>query len=190
MFGQIAQYLIEVAAGFIVVLLLARLLMQGLRISLRNPFGEFVVAATHWLVAPMRRVIPPFGALDLATLCAAWLVQLAALWLLQSLGGAASAAGAGVAAAVLAALAALDLARYALYLLTFALVVQVVLSWINPYSPVAPAVDAVTRPLLRPIRRRLPPMGGIDLSPMILFVALQVLLIPLAHLRAQVGALA
>lgn len=187
MFRQIAQFLVEVVSGFFVFLLLARLALQWLRVPFRNPLGAFVIATTHWLVAPLRRFVPPLGALDLATLVAAMLAQMAALWALYALGGVAFASNPGLAAAVLAALAALDLVRYALYLLSFALIVQAVLSWVNPYSPVAPVFDALTRPFLRPLRRWLPPVAGIDLSPMLLIVMLQVLLIPLAHLRAAAG---
>ena len=71
----------------------------------------------------------------------------------------------------------------------FALIVQAVLSWVNPYSPVAPVFDALTRPFLRPIRRFVPPLGNVDLSPLVLIVALQVLLIPLAHLRGLAAGL-
>jgi YggT family protein len=62
-----------------------------------------------------------------------------------------------------------------------------VLSWVNPYSPVAPIVDAMTRPFLRPLRRFVPPLANVDLSPLVLLILLQVLLIPLAHLRALAG---
>jgi len=83
----------------------------------------------------------------------------------------------------------LDLARSTAYILVFALIVQAVLSWVNPYSPVAPLFDALTRPFLRPIRRFVPPLGNVDLTPLVLIVLLQVLLIPLAHLRGLAGGL-
>ena len=79
--------------------------------------------------------------------------------------------------------ALLDLLRFTLYILIFALIVQAVLSWVNPYSPVGPLFDALTQPFLRPIRRFVPPLGNVDLSPLVLIVLLQVLLIPLAELR-------
>ena len=65
---------------------------------------------------------------------------------------------------------------------------QAVLSWVNPHSPVGPLFDALTRPFLRPIRRFVPPLGNVDLSPLVLIVLLQVLLIPLAELRTWPGA--
>jgi YggT family protein len=66
-------------------------------------------------------------------------------------------------------------------------IVNVVLSWVNPYSPVAPVFDAMTRPFLRPIRRLVPPIANVDLSPLVLLIVLQILMIPLAHLRGLAG---
>jgi YggT family protein len=71
----------------------------------------------------------------------------------------------------------------------FAIIVQVVMSWVNPYHPFAAVFDAMTRRFLRPLRRVVPPIANVDLSPLVLIILLQVLLIPLAHLRAQLGAL-
>ena len=86
----------------------------------------------------------------------------------------------------IALLALIDLLRFAVYILVFALIVQAVLSWVNPYSPIGPLVDALTRPFLAPIRRILPAVGGIDLSPLVLLVLLQLIFIPLDHLQAAV----
>jgi YggT family protein len=88
--------------------------------------------------------------------------------------------GAEPALIFLAAFAALALLRYSLYILMFAVIVQVVFSWINPYAPMAPVFDAITRPFLRPIRRIVPPIGNVDLTPLVLIVLLQVALIALA----------
>ncbi|MEO8717095.1 MAG: YggT family protein, partial [Burkholderiales bacterium] len=81
---------------------------------------------------------------------------------------------------------AFDLVRYSLYILIFAVVVQAVLSWVNPGSPVQYLFDAMTRPFLRPIRRFVPLLGNIDLSPLVLLVILQIALIALVHLRTAV----
>lgn len=187
MLSQMAQLLVEVVAGFFVYLLLGRFLLQWLRVPFRNPVGEFVVALTNWIVRPARRVIPALGGLDLASLAAAWVVQLSALGVLYALRGWPFAAAPGAAAAILAAVSLVDLLRFSLYILTFALIVQAVLSWVNPYSPVGPVFDAMTRPFLRPVRRWLPPVANIDLSPLVVLVVLQLLLIPLAYLRALAG---
>jgi YggT family protein len=93
----------------------------------------------------------------------------------------------GAAIAVLFALALIDLVRFSIYILIFALIVQAVLSWTNPYSPIGSTFDAMVRPFLKPIRRFVPPISNIDLSPLVLLVLLQVVLIPLAYGRTLVA---
>ncbi|MGD9952787.1 MAG: YggT family protein [Burkholderiales bacterium] len=183
MLVQIGQFLVDVVGSFLVFCLLARFHFQWLRVPFRNPVGEFLIAVTNWIVLPARRLVPPAAGLDLATLVAAWLLQALALTLLFALAG-------GGASALVFAAAAFDLVRYSLYILVFAVIVMVVLSWVNPGSPVAYLFDAITRPFLRPIRRVVPLLGRVDLSPLVLLVLAQVALIVLAHLRtAAWGAL-
>lgn len=182
MFQQILHFLIETLAAFFVYLLLARFHFQWLRVPFRNQVGEFIVVTTNWIVQPARRLIPPIAGLDLATAVSAWLLQLVALVVLGALS---PRAGSGV--ATLALVALIDLLRFTLYILSFAVVVQAVLSWVNPYTPVGPVFDAVTRPFLRPVRRLLPPIANVDLSPLVLLILLQVLLIPIWYLRAMAG---
>lgn len=183
MFAQIGVFLVDAVASFFVFVLLARFHFQWLRAPFRNPIGEFVLATTSFMVLPVRRVIPGLAGLDLATLLLAWLVQGISLWIQREI------VGADVSAMALAAIAAVDLLRYSVYILVFAVIVQAVLSWVNPYTPVAPAFDIITRPFLRPLRRFIPPPGGVDLTPLILLVILQVLLFPIGALRAAAATL-
>ncbi len=179
MLVQIGQFLVDVVGSFFVFILLARFHFQWLRVPFRNPIGEFMIAVTNWIVLPARRVVPPLAGLDLATLLAAWLLQALALTLLVAMAG-----GAGSTLVFVAS--AFDLVRYSLYILVFAVVVQAVLTWVNPHSPVMYLFDAMTRTFLRPIRRVVPLLGSVDLSPLVLLVLLQVALIALAHLRTAV----
>lgn len=181
MLGQIAIFLVDTVVTFFVFLLLARFHFQWLRVPFRNPVGEFVVLATNWLVVPVRRLVPPMAGLDVPTLLLAWLLQAAGLWTQTAIAGAEP----GIAAII--AVAAVDLLRYSVYILVFAVIVQVVLSWINPHAPLAPIFESLTRPFLRPLRRFVPSVGSFDLTPLVLLVLLQVLLIPLSHLRAAAG---
>jgi YggT family protein len=176
--AQVAIFLVDTVAAFFVFLLLARFHFHWLRVPFRNPLGEFLLATTSWCVVPARRVIPALAGLDLSTLLLAWALQALGLWIRAAIVGAEP----GVAA--LAALAAVDLLRYSLYILVFAIILQVVFSWLNPYAPFAPMFDMVTRPFLRPLRRFVPPIGSIDLTPLVLLVIVQVLLILVGHLRA------
>jgi len=181
--AQIGVYLVEAVFGFFVFMLLARFHFQWLRVPFRNQIGEFVLATTSWLVVPVRRVVPGLAGLDLPTLLLAWLLQGLSLWIQAAI------FGAEPGALALAAVAAVDLLRYSLYILVFALIVQFILSWVNPYAPLAPVFDSAVRPFLRPIRRFIPPIANIDLSPAVLFILLQILLIPVGALRGAAAVL-
>jgi len=187
--SQIATLLVDVVTSFFIYLLLARFMFQWLRVPFRNVAGNFIIAATNWMVVPARRVIPSLFGLDLASLLLAWLIQGLALWAFYALAGASVASSFDIAAATLAVLALVDLLRFVLYVLIFVLIVLVVLSWVAPHSDMMPVCNAVLRPFLRPIRRVVPLLGNFDLSPLILIVILQVLLIPLAHLRGLAAGL-
>ncbi len=189
MLTDMASLVVEAVGSFFVFTLLIRFAFQWLRVPFHNPLGEFVVVVTAWMVTPARRLVPPLAGLDLATLLLAWLAQLVTLYAQYTIRGWEFGSAPGIALTGLALLALLDLVRYTLYILVFAVIVQVVLSWVNPHSPVAPIFDALTRPFLRPIRRFVPPIAQVDLSPLVLLVVLQVLLIPLAHLRVLAGGL-
>ena len=184
MLGQIAVFLIDTIVTFIVLLLLARFHFQWLRAPFHNPAGQFVLVSTSWLVMPVRRIVPGLAGLDLASLLLAWLAQAASLALQVAIMGGEPRPGA------ILAVAAVDLVRYSLYLLVFAVLVQAVMSWFQTYSPFAPALAALTRPFLRPLQRFIPPLGGFDLTPLVLLVLIQVILIVLGHVRtlaASVG---
>ena len=183
MFTQIGVFLVDTIVAFFVFMLLARFHFQWLRVPFRNPVGEFVLATTSWLVVPTRRVVPGLAGLDLPTLLLAWLLQALGLWAQAAM------LGAEPGALTVVAIALVDLLRYSLYILVFAVIVQALLSWINPYTPLAPVFDALTRPFLRPLRRFVPLAGNIDLTPLILLVALYVLLIMVNHLRIAAAAL-
>lgn len=186
MLAQILEFLVDTISGFLVFLLLARFHFQWLRVSFRTQFGEFILALTSWIVMPARRILPAIAGFDVPTLAVAWLVQTATLVIVYMLRGS-DFAVLLPSLGVLFALALVDLLRFSLYILIFALIVQAVLSWTSPHSPMGATFDAMVRPFLRPIRRMVPPISNIDLSPLVLLVIVQVLLIPLAYGRALVA---
>ena len=136
-----------------------------------------VFVLTDWLVLPLRRVVPAAGLWDLASLVGALLLELAQYALLWLLLG----ASAGVWAVPL--LAVFGLARQVLSGLIGLLLVFAVLSWVQPGSPVLHVLGRLCEPLLRPLRRFIPLVGGVDLSPLVVMVLLQVGLIVLGNLQ-------
>lgn len=174
-------FLIETAAGLFTVALLVRFLLQWARAAPRNPISDFVNALTNFAVRPARRVIPSLKGVDLATLVLAWLTQLIQLFIvLQLAGGARELFAPGIAALVV--LAAVLVLRLLLYMIIVIVIVQAVLSWVNPYSPLAPLLNTLSRPFLRPFQRRIPPVANVDLSPLFVIIVCQLVLILLSHL--------
>lgn len=185
MLAQLLYQVFDWLFGFFTMALLARFLMQWARAPFRNPLGQFVIAITDWAVKPARRLIPSALGWDLPSLLLAWLTQLVFHGLVFGLGGAAHLESGYLltASGWLALLGVLEVLRMLLYLLTGVILISALLSWVNPYAPLAPLFNAIARPFLSPIQRVIPPIGGIDLSPMVLLLALQILLNVLASLR-------
>ena len=180
MLYQIASFLLDVVGGLLTGACLLRLYMQWQRVPFSNPVGGLVFALTVWLIMPLRRVIPPVGRWDVSSLVAAVLLQLAQYFLLTLLLGAASAW------AWLPWLALFGLARVAVSGLIGLLIVYAVMSWVQARSPLSDVIARLCEPILRPFRRVIPLVGGIDLSPLAALVLLQVAMIVLGHLQASV----
>jgi YggT family protein len=177
---QIVSFLLDVAAGLLAGACLLRLYMQYQRIGFGNPVGRFVFAVTDWLVLPLRKILPAIRRVDTASLVAAFLIQLARfalLWLLLGMAGSAL-------ALPLAALFAL--LKLAVTALTVLVIVYAILSWVRADSPIVDVIDRLCAPLLRPFRRLIPLVGGIDLSPLAFLVLLQIVSIVLDNLQRSV----
>jgi len=177
---QIISFLLDVAAGLLGGACLLRLYMQHQRVPFGNPVGRFVFALTDWLILPLRKVLPSIRRWDTASLVAVYLIELAQFGLLWLLLGRASGA------ALLPALAFFGVLRLVISGLTGLVIVYAILSWVRVDSPIGDIIDRLCMPLLRPWRRLIPLVGGIDLSPLALLVALQVAAIALAALQAAV----
>jgi YggT family protein len=175
-------FLLETLAFFLVGSALLRAWMNQLRINMSVQPGRFVMALTHWLVGPVRKLLPrPLAqsAVDWGSLMAAILLALAygGLWMMLQM--ALSPAHVSPASATLAIpfLAGKLLVRVVLQGLMVLLLVYAVLSWVQPGSPLMGTLDRLCRPVLAPVRRFLPLVGGVDLSVLVLIVLLQVGLI-------------
>src|SRR5687767_3652045 len=178
-------FLVETAAGIFTVTLLLRFLLQWARAGQRNPISDFLGALTNWAVRPARRIIPGLWGLDMATLLLAWLTQFVEIFLVLQIRGYDLSLVGGSAIAGMALLALLALVRISLYILIVVLIIQAVLSWVNPYSPVAPMLNGLTRPFVRPFQRMIPPVANVDLSPLFVIIVCQLLLmLPVAYLES------
>ena len=173
---QALIFLVDAVVGFFCTLFLLRFLMQATRVSFAGQFGDFVVKLTNWAVKPLRRVIPGIGGMDWASLVAALALQILLSALVVGLAGPQLAADGGAMALMALWFAVRTLLRLAIYIVIGALVVQAVLSWINPHSPLAAPASQLTSPILDPIRRFVPLVSGIDLSPLVAILLLQAVL--------------
>lgn len=179
-------FLVETAFGLFVVALLLRFYLQWAQAPYRNPLSAFLQALTDFMVRPARRVVPGLWGLDIATLSLAWLLQLVEIVVVLQLRGYQMGPEAGLAIVGLLLLALVALVRIGLYIVIAAVIAQVVLSWMGTYSPLSPLVNSMTRPFLRVFQRRIPPIGNVDLSPLFLLVAIQLLLmLPVAWAEAS-----
>ncbi len=175
------QFVVQSLGNLFIFGLLLRFAMQLFRAPFGNPFGQFVVAFTDFLVRPLRHVIPGYKGLDFASLTAAWLVEYLVQILLLWAGGFPFRLAAGAALPALALLALVKLLELAIYLLIGVTVVRAVLSWVNPYSPLAPVIYALSEPILAPLRRIIPLVGNVDLTPLVVFFVGQLIILAPLH---------
>jgi YggT family protein len=181
-------FLVKTVLGLFTIALLLRFYIQWARAAYRNPLSEFLGALTDFIVRPARRVIPGLWGLDLSTLVIAWLVQFLELALVLQISGAPIGAGAGAIIAGLACLSIVAIFKLGLYIIIAVVVCQVVVSWVNPYTPIAPLLNSMTRPLLRPFQRLIPPIANVDLSPLVLIIVCQLLImLPITYLELAIA---
>ncbi|MFN6961921.1 MAG: YggT family protein [Rhodocyclaceae bacterium] len=181
MLTQIASLLLGTAASLLTLAFLTRLWMQWVRAPFRNPVGQFVVAFTNWAILPLRRIVPGLFGLDLASVLAAWLTQCVYFYVMASLSGVAILVLGGFFAIAWAATIALI--ELFIYLLIGIVIIAALLSWIAPHAPAAPLFHGLSAPLLNPVRRVVPVIGGLDFAPLVVVLLLQVVLIVLENLR-------
>jgi YggT family protein len=170
--SRILWLLIETLGSLLAVACVLRAYAHRVHLNPRNPISQFVSALTDWLVGPLRRLIPPGRTMDWASVLAAVLVAMLTAVLFFVVLGGVSVPNPG---SVLM-LAFVWLVRWTVWLVIGLVIVQAILSWVNPYAPLAPAIQQLTQPFLAPIRRVVPLVGGVDLSPLVLIVLLQVVL--------------
>lgn len=175
---EVLWLIVETVGSLLAAACVLRLWMVWQGMALRDPVGHFVFTFTEWLVRPIRAIVPRRGHFDGSCLLAALLLALVlAVVFVLLYSPRAPSFGA------VALLAVLWLARWALWLVIGSLLLQVILSWVNPHAPIAPMIERLTEPLLAPVQRRLPRLGGLDLSPLVVILLAQVILTVLRSLQ-------
>lgn len=172
MISNILQFVINIVFSLFGIALLIRAWIYAIRLHPFNPYSQAVIRITDWLVQPIKKIIAPGKRLDWPTLLACWLTAFLSLiltWLALS-GRLPSAES--LLPTVLASF--LTLFKWLFNLVLWLVLIQVVLSWVNPMAPLMPVLHTLTAPLLDPIRRALPNLGGIDFSPLVLLILAQV----------------
>jgi YggT family protein len=165
------EFLISTLFGLYILAFMLRFLLGAVRADFYNPVSQFLVRITNPLLVPLRKVVPGIGKLDTAAVVIMLILQFLALTLIVLLRG----NGFPLPALLLATVA--ELVALLLNVYMVAIIVQVIISWVNPgsYNPVTGLLYSLTEPVMRPIRKLLPPLSGIDLSPLFALIGLQVL---------------
>jgi len=181
--AEAIAFVLDALFHLFILAALVRFWMQAFRAPARNPIAQFSMALTDWAVKPLRRVIPGLLNLDWASLIVAFAFELALQFLLLLVRGYSPNAEA---ATVLLFFSFVKLIRLSIYVFIGAIIVQAVLSWTSPHHPVGPFFQALTRPFLRPFQRAIPPIGGVDITPVLVLIALQlVLMLPVTWLESE-----
>jgi len=167
-FSEALSFIVGSVAQLYLFVLILRLLMPWFGVDFRNPLSQGILKITSPLVIPLRRIVPPIGRLDTATLIVIFAILYATIFVILLIKGVMASAG----LIALSSLVYVPLLAIRLY--TFLIIVRVVLSWISQggYNPAIAIIFTLTDPVLRPIQRLIPRMGGFDLSPIFAFILL------------------
>lgn len=167
--GNAANFLISTLFGLYLLAVMLRFLFQLTRADFYNPVSQFIVRVTNPLLLPLRRVVPGFAGIDLASIVLMLVLQVLELSLTYWISGYSPHL---VGLCVLAIGKLLSLAFNVFF---FSILVQVIISWVNPgaYNPITSLLYSLNEPLLAPARRLVPPLSGLDLSPLVVIIALQ-----------------
>lgn len=173
-FGAAGAFLVQTIFGIAILIVMLRFLLQLVKADFYNPASQLIVRATQPILAPMRRIIPGVGGIDLSSIVLMLVLQMVETGLLKAMGAYALF---NVSTAGLLVWAIADLVELATFVFIFALIVQVILSWLSPgaYNPMVGLLYSFNEPILRPARRVLPSTSGLDFSPLIALIFLNLI---------------
>lgn len=178
------HFLIDTIFNLYLMVVLLRVWLQLARADFYNPFSQFVVKATHPLIGPMRKILPSLGNIDTASIVLALVVSGLKITLIEVVAG----AGAGAINLIGIAIGAVIVTlQQAFQLVFYIVIIRAILSWVSQgYNPFEALLSQLTEPMLAPIRRIIPPIGGLDLSVLFLIIALQFIQILMGDLFASI----
>lgn len=167
--NDIAGLIVDTVATVLAAVFLLRFWAQAVHVRPPEPVVRMIFKLSNWLILPLRRIIPPVGGYDwaslIATLFVAGVAVLSTAWMAAQL-----------TPAFLLLATIQQIINWIVYGFMGLLVIEALFSWINPHAPLAPFISALNEPLLRPLRRLIPPLGGLDLTVLIALVLLRVVL--------------
>ncbi|MEM6301161.1 MAG: YggT family protein [Pseudomonadota bacterium] len=177
--NSIAIYLVQTVVGLYLLIMILRFILQLAMADFYNPISQFLVKATNPLVLPARRILPARGRFDTASLVLAILIQLLGIILLLTMYGYSPPS-----VSLLLAWSVVGVCALIVRIYFFALLGMIILSWVAPgtSNPAAYLLYQITEPVMAPFRRILPAMGGMDFSPILVFVLINILNIILRDL--------
>lgn len=181
---EVALLLINTFVNIYVLVILLRFLLQLVKADFYNPVSQFIVKATNPLLVPLRRIIPGVGGIDVSSILLAWAVQLVGMGIVFTL-----LTGGQIPPILhLCAWAVLAIFQTILNIYMFSILIIVILSWIAPqsYNPAVLLLHQLTGPVLSRIRKVMPDLGMLDLSPIVAFLLIQVIEIFVRHMAAAV----
>ncbi len=184
--SQAGMLLVNTLFGLHILAVVARYLLQRVRADFYIPLAQFLVTVTNPLLLPLRRVIPGLGGIDWASIILLLVLEAVEQYLIALL------RGYRLTALMLAVLSLSQIADLTLYVFLFTILARAVLSWIAPYprNPAMNLLTSLTEPLLRPARRIIPPIGGLDLSPVAVLILLELAVMLVDHLTLGIAQLA
>ena len=173
-FSNAGAFLIQTLFGLYLLVIMLRLLLQWVRADFYNPISQFIVKVTNPPLKPLRRFIPSIGGLDTASIVLLLIIKVIELVLLGLLPGQAVPAIPG-----LIALSIVDLLGLMVNVFLFAIFIQAILSWIGgaSYNPISALLYQLTAPVLRPFRNIIPPVSGMDLSPLAAIITIYLVIL-------------
>lgn len=182
--SEITGYLVQTLLTLYLLAMILRFLLQAVQADYYNPLSQFLSRITNPLVVPLRRVIPGFRGIDLATLLLCVALQAIGIIIMLKLNGL-GAPGLGP----LLIWSCLGVVGMLVNIYFFALLAVIIISWVAPHSrhPALFLLHQITEPVMAPFRRLLPPMGGLDFSPILVFILINVVQILLRHMAGSVG---